>query len=64
MTRSREHDEAITIAYTRDAARDQIADSMMRGALEVSIEDGRRAARSELGRAPRPVLEVTNRIVN
>ena len=53
MTRGRIHNEAIAIAWTVDAARDQIADSMMRGVAEVTIEDSMRAARSELGRAAR-----------
>lgn len=53
MTRGRAHNEAIAIARTDAAARDQIADSMMRGIPEVSIDDSVRAARSELGRAAR-----------
>lgn len=54
MTRGRAHNEAIAIARTDAAARDQIADSMMRGIPEVSIDDSVRAARRELGRAARP----------
>ena len=53
MTRGRAHNEAIAIARTEAAAREQIADSMMRGIPEVSIADSVRAARSELGRAAR-----------
>lgn len=53
MTRGRLHNEAIAIAWTPDAAREQIADSMMRGVADVTIEDSMRAARSELGRAAR-----------
>lgn len=53
MTRGRMHNEAIAVAHTDAAARDQIADSMMRGIPEVSIEDSIRAARTELGRAAR-----------
>ncbi|MDY0910091.1 AAA family ATPase [Microbacterium sp. CFBP9034] len=53
MTRGGVHNEAIAIAWTADAAREQIADSMMRGVTEVTIEDSVRAARSELGRAAR-----------
>lgn len=53
MTRGRAHNEAIAIARTDAAAREQIAESMMRGIPEVSIDDSVRAARSELGRAPR-----------
>lgn len=58
MTRGRAHNEAIAIARTDAAARDQIADSMMRGIPEVSIDDSVRAARSELGRAARPPADV------
>lgn len=54
MTRGRAHNEAIAIARTDGAARDQIADSMMRGIPEVSMEDSVRAARTELGTAARP----------
>ena len=53
MTRGRVHNEAIAIAHTAAAARDQIADSMMRGIPEISIDDSVRAARTELGRAAR-----------
>lgn len=53
MTRGRAHNEAIAVARTDGAAREQIADSLMRGIPEVSIEDSVRAARSELGRAAR-----------
>ena len=53
MTRGRTHNEAIAIARTDAAAREQIADSMMRGIPEVSIDDSVRAARSELDRAAR-----------
>lgn len=51
MTRGRAHNEAIAIARTDAAAREQIADSMMRGIPEITIDDSVRAARSELGRA-------------
>lgn len=54
MTRGRLRNEAIAIAWTADAARQQIADSMMRGVQEVSIDDSVRAARGELGCAARP----------
>lgn len=53
MTRGRTHNEAIAIARTDAAARDRIADSMLRGIPEVSIDDAFRAARIELGRAAR-----------
>lgn len=53
MTRGRVHNEAIAIAGTRAAARDRIADSMLRGIPEVSIEDSIRAAHTEFSRAAR-----------
>lgn len=55
MTRGRLHNEAIAIAQDAATAREQIADNMMRGRVEVSIDDSRGAARVELGRAARPV---------
>ncbi|MGX5769761.1 AAA family ATPase [Microbacterium trichothecenolyticum] len=54
MTRGRSHNEAIAIAGTDAAARDRIADSMLRGIPEVSIDDSLRAARTELSRGARP----------
>ncbi|WP_342666927.1 AAA family ATPase [Microbacterium trichothecenolyticum] len=56
MTRGRVHNEAIAIAGTDAAARDRIADSMLRGIPEVSIDDSLRAARTELSRAARPPM--------
>lgn len=53
MTRGRVHNEAIAIARTAAVARDQVAASMMRGSQEASIDDSRRAARIEIGRAAR-----------
>lgn len=53
MTRGREQNVAITIARTPVAAREAIAETMMRGTVEVTIDDGVRAARVELGRAAR-----------
>ncbi|WP_109211322.1 MULTISPECIES: AAA family ATPase [Microbacterium] len=58
MTRGRSHNEAIAIAGTDAAARDRVADSMLRGIPEVSIDDSLRAARTELGRAARPPVPV------
>jgi len=60
MTRGRAHNEAIAIARTGAAARDAIAESMMRGLPEVSIDDSIRAARTELGRAARNPLNAEN----
>lgn len=51
MTRGRAHNEAIAIARRQDAAVTAIADSMMRGVPEVSVEDSRQAALVELRRA-------------
>ncbi|MBB6389984.1 AAA family ATPase [Microbacterium thalassium] len=56
MTRGRSHNEAIALARTDGAAREAIADSMLRGIPEVSIDDSIRAARTELGRAARAPL--------
>ena len=53
MTRGRIHNEAVAIARTQDAAVAAIADSMLRGVQEVSIDDSRHAARAELQRAAR-----------
>ncbi|WP_194384568.1 AAA family ATPase [Microbacterium luteum] len=53
MTRGRLHNEAIAVGWSSDAAQEHVADSMMRGAQEVSIDDSVRAARNELGRAAR-----------
>ncbi|MDR7113738.1 energy-coupling factor transporter ATP-binding protein EcfA2 [Microbacterium trichothecenolyticum] len=53
MTRGRTHNEAVAIADTVAAARDRIADSMIRGVPEVSIDDSIRAAQTELSRAAR-----------
>ncbi|MDQ7876570.1 AAA family ATPase [Microbacterium sp. QXD-8] len=58
MTRGRTHNEAIAIAGTDAAARDRIADSMLRGIPEVSIDDSLRAARTDLSRAARPPAPV------
>ena len=59
MTRGRVHNEAIAISRTDAAARDAIADSMLRGIPEVSIDDSVRAARTELSRAARTPVTST-----
>ncbi len=59
MTRGRVHNEAIAIARTDAAARDAIADSMLRGTPEVSIDDSVRAASTELSRAARTPATTT-----
>ncbi len=53
MTRGRIHNEAIAIARTDGVARDQVAESMLRGTPEVTLDDSVRAVRIELGRAAR-----------
>jgi energy-coupling factor transporter ATP-binding protein EcfA2 len=56
MTRGRSHNEAIAIAGSDAAARDRIADSMLRNISEVSIDDSVRAARTELQRSARALV--------
>jgi hypothetical protein len=53
MTRGRAHNEVIAIASTDRAATERIAESMLRGIPEVSLDDASHAARTELGRAAR-----------
>jgi ATP-dependent exoDNAse (exonuclease V) alpha subunit len=55
LTRGRVHNEAIAIARTQDAAVALVAESMMRGVPEVSVEESRAAAVVELRRAARAV---------
>lgn len=54
MTRGRIRNEAIAVARTDAEACAVIADSMTRGGIEVTLDDARRAALTELGRAARP----------
>ncbi len=61
MTRGRSHNEAIAIASSDAAARDRIADSMLRGIPEVSIDDSIRAARTEVQRSARPLAPWSDR---
>jgi energy-coupling factor transporter ATP-binding protein EcfA2 len=53
MTRGRTANTALTVARDREKAIEQIADTMMRGRPEVTLDDARRASLSELGRAAR-----------
>jgi hypothetical protein len=55
MTRGRHRNTAITIARDTERAIEQLADTMMRGRLEVTLEDARRGSLSELGRAARTI---------
>lgn len=59
MTRGRRRNEAVVIAHTDVAAREQIAESLLRGIPEVTVEDSIRAARAELARAAHPASEPT-----
>lgn len=53
LTRGRTRNQAIVIAHTRSAARGAIAQSMLRGTLEATVEQSRRAAKADLHRAAR-----------
>jgi energy-coupling factor transporter ATP-binding protein EcfA2 len=53
MTRGRHSDTAFTIARNPDQAVERLADTMMRGQLEATLDDARTAALRELGRAAR-----------
>ena len=53
MTRGRIHNEAIVLGRGHDAAVDELAATMMRGAQEVTLDDATAAAQFELGRAAR-----------
>jgi len=53
MTRGRIANTALTVARDLEKAIEQLADTILRGKLEVTLDDARRAVRSELGRAAR-----------
>jgi ATP-dependent exoDNAse (exonuclease V) alpha subunit len=53
MTRGRIHNEAIVVATNPRAARAHLAEAMRRGLAEVSVEESRRAAATDLHRAAR-----------
>ncbi len=53
LTRGRRWNEAIVVAGSADAARDELADAMRRGVNEPTIADSRRAAQIDLSRAAR-----------
>ncbi|MDR7186811.1 hypothetical protein J2X85_003872 [Microbacterium trichothecenolyticum] len=53
LTRGRRHNAAIAIGRTEVAARAHLADTMLRGSTEVTINDSVRAAEAELRRAAR-----------
>lgn len=56
MTRGRRHNEVVAVASTRQAAVDQVAETMLRGRIETELGDSRTAARNELSRAARAPL--------
>lgn len=51
MTRGRVANTALTVARNQGAAIERLADAMMRGQLEITLDDARRSAVRELGRA-------------
>ncbi|MEV8266229.1 AAA family ATPase [Microbacterium sp. NPDC076911] len=53
LTRGRLHNVAIAVARTDEAARDAVAQSMMRGTPELTMQDAVRAAEAEWRRAAR-----------
>jgi nucleoside-triphosphatase THEP1 len=53
MTRGRAANTALAVARTPEKAIEQLAETMLRGQLEVTLDDGRRATRRELDRAAR-----------
>lgn len=53
MTRGRQSNTVITIARDADHGVEKLADTMMRGRLEITLDDARRSALGELGRAAR-----------
>jgi exodeoxyribonuclease V alpha subunit len=53
LTRGRHHNTAIVIARTDVAARDRLAETMLRGATEITINESIHAADAELRRAAR-----------
>lgn len=59
MTRGRQADTVLTIARDSDQAVERLSDMMMRGQLELTLDDARRAAQRELGRAARAPEEQT-----
>lgn len=56
LTRGRYWNEAIVVAGSPQAAREELAEAMRRGIPEPTIEDARDAARIDLSRAARRVV--------
>lgn len=57
MTRGRHSNTAIVIARDSERAIEQLADTMTRGRIEITLDDARRGSLSELGRAARTAHE-------
>lgn len=53
MTRGRHRNEAIVLVAPHQTSVEVLADTMMRGAQEITLDDSQRAARAELSRAAR-----------
>ncbi|MGM7668374.1 AAA family ATPase [Microbacterium sp. A93] len=61
LTRGRHHNEAIVIAHSDEAARNEIADGMMRGLPESDLADAVRAAQDDLHRSARDEIPTQSR---
>jgi nucleoside-triphosphatase THEP1 len=57
MTRGRRSNTVIAIARDSERAIEQLADTMIRGRIEITLEDARRGSLSELGRAARTMRD-------
>jgi exodeoxyribonuclease V alpha subunit len=57
MTRGRRSNTAITIGRDSQRAIEQLADTMMRGGIEITLDDARRGSLSELGRSARTMRD-------
>lgn len=60
MTRGRATNTALTIARGPNEAVERLADTMMRGQFEITLDDARHAAARELDRAARPDAGATS----
>jgi energy-coupling factor transporter ATP-binding protein EcfA2 len=64
LTRGRHWNEAIVVARSADAAREQLVEAMQRGMPEPTIEDSRRAAQIDLSRAARRPIPSTGPVAH
>ena len=64
MTRGRLTNTAIAVARGSEQAIDQIAETMMRGRSEVTLDDARRASLSELGRSARTTGDLLEKVMS